>query len=225
MPNYIDEKSARRDIVEAGKRMYIRGFANGNDGNLSARISQNEIIATPTAVSKGFMREDELIKLDLEGNVLSGTLKPSSEIKLHLEIYKTTPDMAAVCHAHPPIATTFAAAGQPLDKAFLQESVVQLGIVPVAEYAAPGSDKLALEAAKFTKDYYACLLEAHGVVTWGQSVLQSLYRLESVEFTAQITMYSQIMGFTRTLSHEQIDDLAEIRKNLGFMRSMGYSTR
>ena len=222
MSNYIDEKSARRDIVEAGKRLYLRGFANGNDGNISARISENEIIATPTAVSKGFMHEDDLVKLDLDGNVLEGKLKPSSEIKMHLEIFKSAPDMAAVCHAHPPISTTFAAAGQPLDKAFLQETVVQLGVVPVAGYATPGTDELALGAARFTKDYFACLLEGHGVVTWGQTVLQSLYRLESVEFTAQITMYSHIMGFEQTLSPEQIGDLVEIRKKLGFLRSMGH---
>ena len=221
MSSFIDEATARRDIIEAGKRMYIRGFANGNDGNLSARISDNEVIATPTAVSKGFMHEDDLIKVDMDGNVLSGKLKPSSEIKLHLEIYKSAPDMAAVCHAHPPISTTFAAAGQPLDKAFLQESVVQLGIVPVADYATPGTDELALGAAKFTNDYFACLLEGHGVVTWGQSVLQALYRLESVEFTAQITMYSHIMGFTRTISEEQIEKLVDVRQKLGFMRSMG----
>ena len=223
MLNYIDEQSARRDIVEAGRRMYMRGFANGNDGNLSARISENEIVATPTGVSKGFMREDELIKLDFDGNVLSGSLKISSEVKLHLEIYKRAPDMLAVCHAHPPIATTFAAAGEPLDKAFLQESVIQLGIVPVAAYAAPGTAELALGAAEFTKDYYACLLEGHGIVTWGESVLQSLYRLESVEFTAQVAMYSHIMGFTRTLSKKQIDELVEIRKTFGYLRSMGHS--
>jgi len=130
----------------------MRGFVCANDGNLSARISDNAIIATPSGVSKGFMTESMLIKLDLDGNVLEGTLKPSSEIKMHLAIYMRSPEIIAVCHAHPPVSSTFAAAGEALDKAFLQETAVSLGVIPIAKYAKPGTTELADGAAGFCLD-------------------------------------------------------------------------
>jgi len=220
-PPYPDERTARRDIVEAGKRMYTRGYVCANDGNISARIADDTIIATPSGVSKGFMTEDMLVKLDLDGNVLEGTLKPSSEVKMHIAIYKRTPATRAVCHAHPPVSATFAAAGIPLDKAFLQETAVSLGVVPVAKYAKPGSDELANGASELCIDYHAAVLEQHGAVTWGDSVIQALYRMESLEYTATITMYSRIMGFDRTLGKERIDELITLRPGLGITANLG----
>ena len=199
----------------------MRGFVCANDGNLSARVSENTVIATPSGVSKGFMTEDMLIKLDLDSNVVEGALKPSSEIKMHLAIYRRSPDIAAVCHAHPPVSTTFAAAGVALDKAFLQETAMLLGVIPVAKYAVPGSDALAEGAAVICHDYHGVLLEHHGVSTWGDSVFQALYRMESVEYTATITMYSKVMGFGRTLSKEQIDDLITLRPGWGITAGLG----
>ena len=227
MNDYLNEFEARSDIVEAGRRMYMRGFVNGNDGNLSARISENRIIATPSGVSKGFMTEDMLVRLDLDGNVLSsgggdsGGLKPSSEIKMHLAIYRKSPLLRAVNHAHPPIATSFAAAGVALDKAFLQETVMLLGVIPVAAYAPPGSVDLADGAAAFCVDYHGALLEHHGAVTWGDSVMQALYRMESVEYTASVAMYSRMLGFTRTLNQERIDELVSMRSKWGITAGLG----
>jgi L-fuculose-phosphate aldolase len=221
MITYIDEAEAKKDIIEAGKRMYTRGFVAANDGNISARISENAVIATPSGVSKGFMTEDMLVKLDINGNVLEGDLKPSSEIKMHLAIYRKSPALMAVCHAHPPISTTFAAAGVPLDKAFLQETAVSVGVIPIAEYALPGTDELAEGAAKLCLDHHGALLEFHGPVTWGSSVMQALYRMEFVEYMATITMYSKIMGFTRTLDKDQINSLIALRPGLGITASLG----
>jgi len=231
---YPDESAARRDICEAGRRMYMRGFVCANDGNLSARLSSDIIIATPSGVSKGFMTEDMLLKLDLDGNVIGGQfkvdadgkvlrnpLKPSSEIKMHLAIFRRSPEILAVCHAHPPISTTFSAAGVPLDKAYLQETAVSLGVIPVARYALPGSEELANGAAEFCIDYHGALLEHHGPVTWGASVMQSLYRMESIEYTATIEVYSRILGFSRTMSKEQIDGLIALRPGLGITASLG----
>ena len=201
MTVYPDEKGARHDIAEAGRRMYLRGLICAGDGNLSARISDTELIVTPSGVPKGFMTEDMLIKLDIGGNVLEGMLKPSSEIKMHLAIYKRTPEIIAICHAHPPAASAFAAAGVPLDKAFLQETLLTLGIIPVAKYAPPGSDKLADGVAALSGNHNGALLEHHGAVTWGKSVMEALYRMESVEFTATVAMYSKMMGFTKTLGN------------------------
>jgi len=248
---YPDEKSARRDIVEAGRRLYSRGFVCANDGNLSARISDNAVIATPSGVSKGFMTEDMLLKLDMDGNVLPSNvlpsnasagsasaggamgsnksygnapgqgLKPSSEIKMHLAIYRRSSDIAAVCHAHPPVSSAFAAAGVALDQAFLQETVVSLGVIPVAEYAKPGTQELANSAAQYCRDYHGVLLEHHGPVSWGDSVIGALYRMESIEYSATVAMYSKMLGFSRTMDKDRIAELVSKRPDWGITASLG----
>ena len=194
IPAYQDEKKARCDIIEAGKRMYIRGLACASDGNISARTSDNTIIVTPSGVSKGFMTEDMLVKLDLDGNILEGTQKPTSEIKMHLAIYKRSPEICAVCHAHPPASSAFAAAGIALDKALLHETNVTLGIIPVAKYAPPGSKELANGVAELCCAYRGALLENHGPVAWGDSVMQALFLMESLENSATIAIYSKILA-------------------------------
>ncbi|MCL2124788.1 MAG: class II aldolase/adducin family protein [Oscillospiraceae bacterium] len=218
---YPCEDEARRDIVEAGRRMYMRGYISGNDGNISAKISDDAIITTPSGISKGFMSEDMLIKLDLNGNVMLGSMNPSSEIKMHLAIYRKSLAITAVCHAHPPIAASFAAAGIPLDMPYLQETVMLLGVIPVAEYALPGSDALAEGAAAYCLDYHGALLEHHGAVSWGESVMQALYRMESIEYTASVAMYSKILGFDRKLDKMQIDELISLRPKWGITAHLG----
>ena len=218
---FNSEEEIRRDIVEAGKRMYMRGYISGNDGNLSARITDDVIIATPSGISKGFMTEDMLVKLSIDGRVLAGTMQPSSEIKMHLAIYEKSPEVQAVCHAHPPIAATFAAAGEPLDKPYLQESVSLLGVIPIAKYALPGTEELAKSAAEYCIEYHGALLEHHGVVTWGNTVMQSLYRMESVEYTASVAMYSKMLGFSRTLRKQQVEDLIALRPAWGITAPLG----
>jgi L-fuculose-phosphate aldolase len=212
---YPTNAEVKRDILEAGRRLYQRGFVAANDGNLSARVSDRHIWATPTGVSKGFMTEEMLVKLDLEGNVIEGTHRPSSEIKMHLRIYREAPDILAVAHAHPPVAASFAAAGIPLDKALLQEAVVLLGVIPVAPYALPGSDALAESVVPYLKEYNGLLLEHHGAVTWGCDVLQALYRLESIEYNATVMMYTKMMGIERPMTNGQIDDLIKLRPAWG----------
>lgn len=219
--NYPDEKSARRDIVEAGRRMYIRGFVCANDGNLSARIADGLVLATPSGVSKGFMTEEMLVKLDLDGDVQEGSMKPSSEIKMHLAIYRRSPGICAVCHAHPPVATAFAAAGIALDKAYVQETALLLGVIPIVKYALPGSEELADGAAECCIDYHGALLEHHGAVTWGDSVIRALYRMESVEFSATIAMYSKMLGSARTMTKGQIDELIALRPDWGITAPLG----
>lgn len=208
---YPTDAEARAEIIEVGKRMYTSGYVAANDGNISARVSENEIWATPTNVSKGFMTEDMLVKLDLNGNILDGKSKPSSEIKMHLALYRHRSDTLGVVHAHPPLATTFAAAGVPLNEALLQETVVQLGVVPVVPYTCPGSVELAESLAPYSDDYNAALLEYHGVVTWAESLMRAYYRLESVEYYAKITMNSRMMGISRPLTESQIDELLALR--------------
>ena len=158
---YPTDAEAKAQIIEAGLRIYQRGLVAANDGNLSVRVGENALWVTPTGVSKGFMTEDMLVKLDLDGNVLAGTRKASSETKMHLRIYQENPDVRAVVHAHPPAATAFAAAGIPLDRPVLQEAVVQLGTVPVAPFALPGSQGVADSVAPYCRDYRALLRPGH----------------------------------------------------------------
>ena len=131
------DAEAKRSILDIGRKLYERGFVAANDGNLSVRVGENAVWATPTGVSKGSMTEEMLVKLDLDGHVLEGTHKPSSEVKMHLRVYREQPQMRGVAHAHPPFSTTFAAAGLALDEALIQETVVLVGTVPVAPYAVP----------------------------------------------------------------------------------------
>lgn len=212
---YPTDAEAIRDILEIGRRMYEKGFVAANDGNISARVSDTALWATPTNVSKGFMTEDILVKLDLAGNVLAGTRGPSSEIKMHLAVYRENPALLGVVHAHPPVATAFAAAGVPLDTALLQEAVVLLGVIPVAPYALPGSQSLAESAAPYCRDYLGVLLEHHGAVSWGESVMQAYYRLESIEYNATVRMYARMMGMERPLPNGVIDDLIALRPAWG----------
>lgn len=208
---------AKEQIVDVGKRMYDRNFVAANDGNISCKIDDNTIIATPTGVSKGFMTEDMMVKMTLDGKVLSaGDLPPSSEVKMHLRVYKENPEVMAVTHAHPQIATSFAIAGIGLDLPILTEAVMSLGSVPIAKYATPGTDEVPDSIAPFCVDYNAVLLANHGALTWGNSLMQAYYRLESLEYYASIMMYTQnIIGKSNLLSCEQIQPLMEVRKKLG----------
>ena len=198
----LSEDALRREIVEAGRRLYENGLVCATDGNLSARLSDREILVTPSGVCKGHMTEDMLSKFDIDGNLLEHTLAPSSEAKLHLAIYRRNPKIRAVCHAHPLVASTFAAANVALDQMFLLESVMFLGVIPVAPYAPPGSIELAEGAAQYALEYNGALLEHHGAVAWGDSVTQALHHMERIEHTANVMMYSKMMGFTRTLNKE-----------------------
>ena len=212
---YLTDEQARRDIIEAGRRLYLKGFAAANDGNISARVSENEIWATPSGVSKGFMTEDMLVKLDLEGNILEGNMRPSSEIRMHLAIYRASPVIGGVVHAHPPASTAFAAAGLPIDTALVQEAVVSLGVILVAPFAMPGSRELAEGVAPLALEYNGALLEHHGAVAWGCDVMQALYRIESMEHCAMIALYARMLGNLRPMTQAQIDALITLRPKWG----------
>ena len=212
---WLEENRAKADILEVGRRMYQRGFAAANDGNISARVGENEVWTTPSGVSKGFMTEDMLVKVDMDGNVLCGTMKPSSEVRMHLRLYREMPDIGGVAHAHPPTATTFASAGIPLDRAFLQEAVVLLGEIPVAPYALPGTDALAESVVPYCGKYNGLLLEHHGAVAWASDPIHAFYRLESIEYNAVIAMNLKMMGIERPLTNAQVDELLTLRPKWG----------
>lgn len=207
--------TAAEEIIDAGRRLYETGLVVSNDGNLSVRLTDGNILATPTNVSKGSMTEDMLVLLSPDGSVLEGRLRPSSEIKMHLAIYRENPELNAVVHAHPPTATAFASAGEALDKAVLQETVVQLGVVPVAPYALPGSRELAESCAPYCRAYNAVLLEYHGATTWGKSLKQALHRMESVEYYAKTLLTLRALGVDRPMTEQQTAALIALRPGWG----------
>ena len=162
---YPTDDEAKKLIVEIGRRMYQKNFVAANDGNISCKVDDDIIWTTPTGVSKGFMSEDMMVKMRLDGTVLSqGERGPSSEVKMHLRIYNENPEVRGVCHAHPPISTSFAIAGIGLDKAIYPEALVNLGTVPCVHYEAPGSQGIPDSIAPYCRDYNALLLANHGAV-------------------------------------------------------------
>ena len=196
--------------------MYDKGFVASNDGNISCRVGPNTIWTTPTGVSKGFMTPDMLVKMNFDGKVLMGKLKPSSEVKMHLRVYNENPDVMAVTHAHPPVATSFAIAGISLDRAILPEAVVNLGSVPIAHYATPGSQDVPDSIAPYCNTHNAVLLANHGALSWGKDLTEAYHRLESLEYYATVLMYTgRIIGRANELSCSQVNELIDIREKLG----------
>lgn len=213
---YISEKEAKKAIIDIGQRMYVRNFVAANDGNISVRTGENEVWATPTGVSKGFMKKKMLVKVDLEGNVLEGTYRPSSELKMHLRAYQENPELRSVCHAHPPICTCFAIAGIPLETPVLAEAVITLGNVPVAPYAELGSKEVPEVIAPYCHTHNGVLLANHGAVTWAEDAYLAYYRLESMEYYANILMLTEkIIGKQNTLTAEQVERLLAMREKFG----------
>lgn len=214
---YPTDSDAKKMIVEIGRRMYMKNFVAANDGNISCKVDDETIWTTPTGVSKGFMLEDEMVKMRLDGKIINqGKRAPSSEVKMHLRIYNERKDVMAVCHAHPPISTSFAIAGMALNQAIYPEAIVNLGIVPCVHYEKPGSQRIPDSIAPYVRDYNALLLANHGVVTWGTSLMEAWYRMEATEHYAMIIMYSiNVIGKANVLSNEQINELIQIRKKIG----------
>lgn len=216
MGTYISKEEAAKAILDIGQRMYMKNFVAANDGNISVKIGDNEFLATPTGVSKGFMTEDMLVVVDCDGNVINGNRKPSSELKMHLRAYKENNEIKSVCHAHPPICTSFSIAGIELNSPILAEAVITLGNVPIAPYAELGTDEVANVISPYTHTHNGIMLANHGVVTWADDPYAAYYRLESMEYYANIIMITdKILGNQNTLTSEQVDRLISMREKFG----------
>lgn len=215
MNTFVNEAQIRRDICKVGQKLYDKGFVAANDGNISVKINENEIIVTPTGVSKGDMTPESLVKMNLDGTVISSKSRPSSEVKMHIQVYKINPNIKSVVHAHPPLATAFAVARIPLDRPILAEAVVNLGVVPVADYALPGTEDVPNSITPYVKDYNAVLLANHGLLTWGDDITQAFFRMESVEHYCKIMYYLNQIGSPQEFNCGQISELIDIRKKIG----------
>jgi L-fuculose-phosphate aldolase len=209
------EEQVRADIVEIGRRLWERGYVASNDGNISVRIDDTRIITTPKSVSKGFMTADMMVVTDREGRKLAGERDPSSELKMHLQVYRDRPDARAVVHAHPPTATGFAVAGIPLDRAVLAEVVTTLGSIPIAEYATPSTDELPQACSKYLKAHDGLLLANHGALAIGPDLFTAYHRMETIEHFAKISLVTRMLGREHLLSRAEVDRLQGLRGMYG----------
>lgn len=201
-----DEWELREHMCVVGKRLYDLFMITSNDGNISVRLSEQELLITPTGVSKGFMKPENMIKIGPDGTIIDTRKQfhPSSEYKMHLAIYQQRPDVRAVVHAHPPTATGFAVAGVPLDKPFLPEVVVRTGPTPLVPYAIPGGEELPESLMPFIKDHDTLLLGNHGVVAYSDNLTDALFNMETVELNARIYLTAHLLRGINFLSQEQV---------------------
>src|SRR5271155_847941 len=195
------EAEHRHDLCTVGRWLHEHGHVAATDGNVSVRLSPDTILTSPTCVSKGMMAPEDMVITDFSGRKLGGCRNPSSELAMHLLIYRLRPDVNAVCHAHPTVATGYAAAGIPLNKAILCELVIALGSVPVARYGTPGTPELAEALEPLVQSYDSILMANHGVVTCGPDLLTAFFRMETTEHFARVALVSELLGKQVLLSN------------------------
>jgi L-fuculose-phosphate aldolase len=209
------ESALRADIVEVGRRMYAREYTDSNAGNISVRLGDDRLLMTPKSVCKGFMTPDMMCITDLDGRKLQGDRDPSTEMLMHLEVYRQRPDVRAVVHAHPATATGFAVAGIPLDRAVLAEVLTTLGSIPIAEYATPSTAELPEAVRKFIKAHDGMLLANHGALTVGPDVFAAYYKMETIEHFAKISLVARMLGRENLITREEVDRLQGLRGTYG----------
>ena len=200
----------KKQIVEIGKRLFQKGFVAANDGNISVKLN-NRIIVTPTMKSKGFLKVNELVTTDLKGNRVEGKLKPTSELLLHIFVYKKREDVGAVIHAHPPFGTALAVAGMELPDNVLPEVFLSMGKIPLASYGTPSTQELPNSISRLIMKHDAILLKNHGVITVGKELEEAYFKLERVEHFAQVFFIAKSLGKVDTLTPKQMDKLKKMK--------------
>jgi L-fuculose-phosphate aldolase len=201
------ERKYREEIVRYGRMLHERCFVAAMDGNLSVRLGDDRIVVTPTALSKGAMRPADMVVVDMDGHRVSGRRNVTSEIGMHLLIYRLRPDVQAIVHAHPPTATGFAAAGIALTEPLVCEVVMGLGCIPLARYGTPGTSELAGTLEPYVPNYDAILMSNHGVVTYGDTLEHAYMKMETVEHFAQIALVTHMLGRQQPLKQVEIEKL------------------
>src|SRR6266478_2944192 len=213
----MNEQTARRDLIKICQLLYERSYVVSSDGNVSVQLDDGRILATPTMTCKGRMTEDLIAVTDLDGRSLNNQ-RASSELAMHLLIYRERPDVKAVCHAHPPHGTAFAVAGLPIDQPILSEVILTLGCVPLAEYGTPSTDELSDAMRPLVKHHNALLMANHGAVAYGSNLWQAFDRLETLEHTAKIAILARILGGAVDLPADAIEKLVKIREKAGYLK-------
>jgi len=206
----------KQDICEIGRRLYNKGFAAANDGNITVRISDNEVLCTPTMHSKGFLKPDDISTVDMTGKQLSGRKKRSSEALLHLEIYKNRPDIKSVVHCHPPHATAFAIAREPIPQCVLPEVEVFLGDVPITKYETPGGQQFADTIIPFVQKTNVIILANHGTVSYGVDVERAFWWTEILDAYCRMLMLAKSLGKVNYFTEEKERELLNLKEEWGW---------
>lgn len=213
MPAEKSREQLKEDVCEVGRRLYRNGFIAAGEGNVSIRLSDNELMGTPAGTCKGYLTPDMISTCDMEGNTLSGP-RISTEIQMHISVYKARPDVAAVTHAHPPKCTGFAVAGVALNRAVLAEVVVTLGCVPLADYGTPSTQELADSVDRLIRTSDGLLLSNHGALTVGKDIYDAYYKMEVIEHFAEISLISRQLGGERLLPKKEVSRLLDLRQKV-----------
>jgi len=213
----VPEFKLKEQMCEIGRRIWLKGYCAGNEGNHSVRIGENRVLCTPTGVSKGFLKPDMITVVDMEGKQIDteNKWKRTSEILMHLTIYRMRPDVGAVVHAHPCTATGFASAGIALDEPVCSEVVITLGSVPLAPYATTGSTALSDSLCPYIPFHDAILMANHGVVSYGEDLCRAYMRMEAVEHYAKVVLTARLLGSARSLDSQELEKLVAVRSQYG----------
>ncbi len=212
----VNAHKIKQDICDIGRRIYNRGFAAANDGNITVRIGENEVLCTPTMHCKGFLKPDDIATVDMQGNQTAGRKKRSSEALLHLEIYRQRPEVKSVVHCHPPHATAFAVAREPIPQCVLPEVEVFLGDVPITKYETPGGQAFADTIIPFVKKTNVIILANHGTVSFGENVERAYWWTEILDAYCRILLLSKSLGGVRYLSEDKERELLDLKQKWGF---------
>lgn len=213
----LTDLKLREEICAIGMKVWQTGMVAANDGNISYRCDDGSVLCTPTGVSKGALQPIAICRVDLDGNPLEEYegFKVSSEVKVHLRLYKENERVRAVVHAHPPYGTAFAIGGEPIISKMMPENIIAMPEIPVAPYATPSTYDLADNIAPFVHDYSCCLMEMHGALAWGSTLLTAYQAMERLEYTAKLTAITRQLGLTRELDNTEIQKLIGIRSQYG----------
>lgn len=213
------EEKLRRDLARYSKWLGRLGFTPGTSGNLSVRLDRHRLLVTPTGMSKSSLKAADMVIVDMNGSLLAGTRKVTSEVSMHLAVYHYRADVTAVVHSHPPIATAFACSGKALDEMLCQEAVMTLGVVPLAEYATTGTDEVAASLVPYVAGHDAILLANHGVVSYGSTLEDAFLKMETVEHLAQVALVAHQLGSAQPLGVKQVQQLHAARAK--YLRNAG----
>lgn len=216
IPNMFNEFKLKEYICEIGRRIYAKGFAAANDGNITIRLNDKEVLCTPTMVSKGYLKPDDICKVDYEGKQLAGKKKRTSEVLLHLAVYKNRPDVNAVVHCHPPHATAFAVAHEPIPKCVLPEVEVFLGEVPISVYETPGDNRFAHTVLPYVKSCNTIILANHGTVSFGPDLEKAYWNTEIIDAYCKILILAKQIGKVNYFSDDKTRELLALKKRLGY---------
>jgi len=211
----VNEFKLKQEICEIGHKLYEKGFVAANDGNISYRVSENHVLCTPTLVSKGALKPDDICLVDMTGKQLAGKKKRTSEVMLHLEIYKANPKVKAVVHSHPPYATAFSVAGEEIPTCILPEVEVFLGPIPTAVYETPGAQAFARTILPFVNTAKIVVLKYHGTVSWGETLQQAYWWTEILDAYCRILLIAKQVGRVERISPPKVEELLDLKERFG----------